>query len=151
MRQAATFAGELSPAPETAAKLGIEDHPEWRSPVPYLFGGMAAMLGLIAAALLILAFSYWKISGFLEVGEENGSAGSGGENGKIGEAGGTPPAAVYEERIVVIMPGDEKPKFLATPMYCRASSFREKKSSASEITGGRGDGVLAGTRLGDLE
>lgn len=27
----------------------------WHSPVPYLFGGLAAVLGLIAFALLILA------------------------------------------------------------------------------------------------
>ncbi|KAL6567841.1 hypothetical protein OROGR_001509 [Orobanche gracilis] len=36
---------------------------QWHSPVPYLFGGLAAMLGLIAFALLILACSYWKLSG----------------------------------------------------------------------------------------
>ncbi|PPS09329.1 hypothetical protein GOBAR_AA11312 [Gossypium barbadense] len=35
----------------------------WHSPVPYLFGGLAAMLGLIAFALLILACSYWRLSG----------------------------------------------------------------------------------------
>nr|GFA24245.1 protein glutamine dumper 2-like [Tanacetum cinerariifolium] len=47
----------------------------WHSPVPYLFGGLAAMLGLIAFALLILACSYWKISPArerdLEAGEDN--------------------------------------------------------------------------------
>ena len=42
----------------------------WHSPVPYLFGGLAAMLGLIAFALLILACSYWKLSGQLQ-NEEN--------------------------------------------------------------------------------
>uniref|UniRef100_A0A6V7QRM9 Uncharacterized protein n=1 Tax=Ananas comosus var. bracteatus TaxID=296719 RepID=A0A6V7QRM9_ANACO len=33
----------------------------WHSPVSFLFGGLAAMLGLIAFALLILACSYWKL------------------------------------------------------------------------------------------
>ncbi|GKC32097.1 glutamine dumper 2-like protein [Tanacetum coccineum] len=33
----------------------------WHSPVPYLFGGLAAMMGLIAFALLVLACSYWKL------------------------------------------------------------------------------------------
>ncbi|KAL4197360.1 hypothetical protein AMTRI_Chr04g187940 [Amborella trichopoda] len=37
-------------------------HSPWHSPVPYLFGGLAAMLGLIAFALLILACSFWKLS-----------------------------------------------------------------------------------------
>ncbi|KAF5787554.1 putative protein glutamine dumper [Helianthus annuus] len=36
--------------------------PSWHSPVPYLFGGLALILGLIAFALLILACSYWKLS-----------------------------------------------------------------------------------------
>ncbi|EMS62923.1 hypothetical protein TRIUR3_19625 [Triticum urartu] len=49
-------------------------HSTWQSPVPYLFGGLAAMLGLIALALLILACSYWKLSGYLDADREKGSA-----------------------------------------------------------------------------
>uniref|UniRef100_M8BL98 Protein GLUTAMINE DUMPER 3 n=1 Tax=Aegilops tauschii TaxID=37682 RepID=M8BL98_AEGTA len=48
-------------------------HSTWQSPVPYLFGGLAAMLGLIALALLILACSYWKLSGYLD-GDRDGQA-----------------------------------------------------------------------------
>ncbi|KAL1060532.1 hypothetical protein V6Z11_1Z090900 [Gossypium hirsutum] len=53
----------------TAASPSTIPHSPWHSPVPYLFGGLAAMLGLIAFALLILACSYWKLSGYLENGE----------------------------------------------------------------------------------
>nr|DAD43128.1 TPA_asm: hypothetical protein HUJ06_001358 [Nelumbo nucifera] len=56
-------------APKSAA-AGAGQHSPWHSPVPYLFGGLAAMLGLIAFALLILACSYWKLSGQLEGGED---------------------------------------------------------------------------------
>ncbi|KAF8400386.1 hypothetical protein HHK36_013684 [Tetracentron sinense] len=94
-------------------------HSPWHSPVPYLFGGLAAMLGLIAFALLILACSYWKLSGSMENGEEGERDLENGGNG--GETVRVPP--VFEEKIVVIMAGDQKPTFLATPMSSRASSF----------------------------
>ncbi|KAL0453572.1 UNVERIFIED_CONTAM: protein GLUTAMINE DUMPER 3 [Sesamum latifolium] len=62
----ASFRASSSAAtPPTAAPRS-----PWHSPVPYLFGGLAAMLGLIAFALLILACSYWKLSGYLENREE---------------------------------------------------------------------------------
>ncbi|KAG5018548.1 hypothetical protein AAZX31_06G056600 [Glycine max] len=93
----------------------------WHSPVPYLFGGLAAMLGLIAFALLILACSYWKLSGQLQ-NEENAERDLesvvGGE--KQGDSANKESVTVYEEKILVIMAGDEKPTFLATP---KASSF----------------------------
>ncbi|KAL6524224.1 hypothetical protein OROMI_031319 [Orobanche minor] len=85
---------------------------QWRSPVPYLFGGLAAMLGLIAVALLILACSYWKLSGAGEDGGEGGADASekmdGGSEAKA--------APVFEEKFLVIMAGDVEPSFLATPM-----------------------------------
>ena len=98
----------------------------WHSPVPYLFGGLAAMLGLIAFALLILACSYWRLSGYLE-NNENGSerdleAGEG-----DGSAQKVPP--VFEEKILVIMAGDAKPTFLATPMSSRSSSFGDNTNN----------------------
>ncbi|XP_071725264.1 protein GLUTAMINE DUMPER 2-like [Rutidosis leptorrhynchoides] len=93
----------------------------WHSPVPYLFGGLAAMLGLIAFALLILACSYWKLSGDMENrgdGERDLEAGDskGDDNDKD-----LPP--VFEEKYLVIMAGQAKPTFLATPVSSRASSF----------------------------
>lgn len=103
----------------------------WKSPVPYLFCGLAAMLGLIAFALLILGCSYWKLSGNLESG-----GGRGGEDdGEMRdvEAGGGAKAGppVFEEKYLVIMPGQEMPTFLATPTSSRASSFRTGSSENS--------------------
>ncbi|RZS25376.1 hypothetical protein BHM03_00058573 [Ensete ventricosum] len=104
----ATAAVEVS-----AAAVG-GGHSGWRSPVPYLFGGLAAMMGLIAFALLLLACSYWKLSGYLDGGDEPGA--------KTGEEVAMP-VACYEEKFVVIMAGDEKPTYLATPVSSRPSSF----------------------------
>lgn len=99
----------------------------WHSPVPYLFGGLAAMLGLIAFALLILACSYWKLSGNFEENQErdleegnnnNNNNNSNGEDGKMVE----PP--ILEENFLVIMAGQLKPTYIATPsLSSRASSF----------------------------
>ncbi|KAK9273542.1 hypothetical protein L1049_018352 [Liquidambar formosana] len=125
MRTGGTFNTTTTTANTTkdsfSAPANMQRSP-WHSPVPYLFGGLAAMLGLIAFALLILACSYWKLSGHLDNGEggerdlENGDDKAGGDAGKVHRP-------VYEEKIVVIMAGDEKPTFLATPMSSRASSF----------------------------
>ncbi|XP_058187587.1 protein GLUTAMINE DUMPER 3-like [Rhododendron vialii] len=102
----------------------------WHSPVPYLFGGLAAMLGLIAFALLILACSYWKLSGYLE--NNSGDGNSGDRDLELGEANSDekpklPP--VVEEKFLVIMAGQEKPTFIATPISSRASSFGSNCSS----------------------
>ncbi|RVW26506.1 Protein glutamine dumper 3 [Vitis vinifera] len=123
MRTGATFNA-------TAASPATVQRSPWHSPVPYLFGGLAAMLGLIAFALLILACSYWRFSnGHLDNGESGGERDlESGDDGKGGDARKVGPV-VYEEKIVVIMAGDEKPRFLATPMSSRASSL--------EITMGR--------------
>ncbi|CAA2991282.1 GLUTAMINE DUMPER 2-like [Olea europaea subsp. europaea] len=117
-------ASTASPLPSPAQRS------PWHSPVPYLFGGLAAMLGLIAFALLVLACSYWKFSSHggdgerdLEAGEGNGSEGS--------EAATVKPPPVLEEKYLVIMAGQEKPTFLATPMSSRASSFGSKSTSST--------------------
>ena len=109
-----------------------QPHSPWHPPVPYLFGGLAAMLGLIAFALLILACSYWKLSGYLE---------GNGETERDLEAGETEqdqkPAKPYEEKILVIMAGQEKPTFLATPSVSsscstsRTSSFGDNTSTCT--------------------
>lgn len=94
--------------------MGTGPHSPWHSPVPYLFGGLAAMLGLIAFALLILACSYWRLSGYLD-GEENESrdrdleAGDGKSDKTV-----VKPVAL-PEKFLVIMAGDVKPTYLATP------------------------------------
>ncbi|XP_041019058.1 protein GLUTAMINE DUMPER 3-like [Juglans microcarpa x Juglans regia] len=106
--------------------LAAQPHLPWHSPVPYLFGGLAAMLGLIAFALLILACSYWRLSGYLEgdgAAERDLEAGE----GKSDDTQKPPP--VFEEKILVIMAGEVKPTFLATPMSSRSSSFTDSCSS----------------------
>ncbi|KAK8954145.1 Protein GLUTAMINE DUMPER 3 [Platanthera zijinensis] len=142
MRPGATFAQEQQARPPAASAV----HSPWHSPVPYLFGGLAAMLGLIAFALLILACSYWKLSGYLEGGGgEGGDLSPAEEEQKAGDGGRKPAASVYEEGIVVIMAGDKKPTFLATPMSSRASSFGEKHTRhENEVGNGAVDGKMEG-------
>uniref|UniRef100_J3MGF3 Uncharacterized protein n=1 Tax=Oryza brachyantha TaxID=4533 RepID=J3MGF3_ORYBR len=65
-----------APAQAANGTAAAAPHSPWQSPVPYLFGGLAAMLGLIAFALLILACSYWKLSGYLDGGSASGQGGS---------------------------------------------------------------------------
>ncbi|KAK9055212.1 hypothetical protein SSX86_026294 [Deinandra increscens subsp. villosa] len=106
-------------------------HSPWHSPVPYLFGGLAAMLGLISFALLILACSYWKLSG------ETESSG-GGQGERDLEAGDSKPdnhekeVPVFEEKYLVIMAGEARPTFLATVVSSRVSSFGSCSDSSSD-------------------
>ncbi|CAH2061177.1 unnamed protein product [Thlaspi arvense] len=76
----------------------------WHSPVPYLFGGLAAMLGLIAFALLILACSYWRIS---TTGDDSGGRV---DEEKESRSGDKAANAAYEEKVLVIMAGDDLPR-----------------------------------------
>ncbi|CAN1228783.1 Protein GLUTAMINE DUMPER 2 [Linum grandiflorum] len=69
------------------------------------------MLGLIGFALLILACSYWKLSGQIE---------NGGEETEDGEKKGK--KQQYEEKVLVIMAGQVNPTFLATASS-RTASF----------------------------
>ncbi|KAJ9173120.1 hypothetical protein P3X46_016286 [Hevea brasiliensis] len=75
----------------------------WHSPIPYLFGSLALMLMIIAVSLIILACSYCK----------HHSARNEGENPRksIGISG-----LEAEPKIVVIMAGDKRPRYLATPV-----------------------------------
>ncbi|KAI7990650.1 Protein GLUTAMINE DUMPER 3 [Camellia lanceoleosa] len=113
----------------------------WHSPVPYLFGGLAAMLGLISFALLILACSYWKLSGYLD--RDNDDANSADRDVELGadaDSGEKPKLApLFEEKYLVIMAGQAKPTFLATPISSRASSFGSN-SSASQMPDNKSDG-----------
>ncbi|KAK2993509.1 hypothetical protein RJ640_015193 [Escallonia rubra] len=128
----------------------------WHSPVPYLFGGLAAMLGLIAFALLILACSYWKLSGYLENGEgAERDLEAGDETGDSSGDLKAPP--VFEEKFLVIMAGQEKPTFLATPMSSRASSFgsnscsNETAEKSEEVTEKSKQECGDQVQLGDME
>eukprot|EP01018_Ginkgo_biloba_P039825 Gb_30729 [translate_table: standard] len=96
-------------------------HSVWKSPVPYLLGGVGAMLALIAFALFILACSYWNSSAHHDHSSNSnnhnnnnnnagGSAENGGPDHKLGNADDC-----AEERVAVIMAGDEEPTVLAKP------------------------------------
>ncbi|KAG0472004.1 hypothetical protein HPP92_016550 [Vanilla planifolia] len=129
---------EGPPAVE-AKTAGFPANSTWHSPVPYLFGGLAAMIALIAFALLILACSYWKLSGLFEGGgddEENGR--------KDEDASFKPLPSVFEESVVVIMAGDERPTFLATPISGGVSPFaideKNPKTNYDEDGDADGDG-----------
>lgn len=133
MRTAGTFEAETLPPPHTVA-LG------WKSTVPiYLFGGLAAMLGLIAFALLILACSYWKLSGYRNSGDNAGERKP--DDGGATEKGGE----VVLNSVLVIMAGDQKPTFLATATATpaatsRASSIGGGSSRIGADSSGDGDG-----------
>ncbi|RRT55675.1 hypothetical protein B296_00032209 [Ensete ventricosum] len=123
----------------TAATPPYPASSAWRSPVPYLFGGLAAMLGLIAFALLVLFCSFRQLSGFLESGGEANGGPDSDEEAPSDGGDATKPPLLFEDSIVVIMAGDRKPTFLATPMSSRAASFTDKVDEAGN------DGKEAGS------
>ncbi|GAA0186875.1 hypothetical protein LIER_34163 [Lithospermum erythrorhizon] len=87
-------------APPTTVNGGLH------SPMPYLFGGLAAMLVLIGIALFILICSFQKYSSRSSTGDEEKSV--------------APPVYIIkpemEPKIVVIMAGDNMPTYLAQPI-----------------------------------
>ncbi|KAH6826868.1 hypothetical protein C2S53_016747 [Perilla frutescens var. hirtella] len=72
----------------------------WKSPIPYLFGGLALVLVLIVLSLAILVCTGRKGS------SEEGPTVSG--SGEV-ELGGKP------QLVVVVMAGDDRPNYLAVP------------------------------------
>ncbi|KAG2715355.1 hypothetical protein I3843_03G075100 [Carya illinoinensis] len=89
----------------TSPSSSLTGVPLWKSPIPYLFGSLALTLLLIAVALIVLVCSYRK----------RGSN-SPGENEDKPAAAKTMDAVIdTEPRIVVIMAGNDKPTYLATP------------------------------------
>ncbi|KAG8075092.1 hypothetical protein GUJ93_ZPchr0006g40703 [Zizania palustris] len=114
--------GAPTAAPAHALNGTTAAHSPWQSPVPYLFGGLAAMLALISFALLILACSYWKLSGYLGSGSADQGGSTGEADGEKGSAAGADrPSVGFQEHVVVIMAGDEGPTFLAMPATSRST------------------------------
>ncbi|XP_068335065.1 protein GLUTAMINE DUMPER 2-like [Pyrus communis] len=110
----------MSPATTSAISATTKVHNLWRSPLPYLFGGLGLMLLLISVALVILACSYRKPSSS-EDDEEKPAK---------------PMSTVLgdERRIaIVIMAGDDMPTHLATEVitptthHCTCSSETDQK------------------------
>ncbi|KAI3524241.1 hypothetical protein L1887_02894 [Cichorium endivia] len=109
----------LAPPPPVAPQPS-----PWHSPVPYLFGGLSAMMGVIAFALMVLACSYWKLSHYLDNGDRDIESEDGNSNST------TPPenhtnqeTSDMQEKYLVIMAGEVKPTFLATTSSSRTTSF----------------------------
>lgn len=92
------------------------------------------MMGLIAFALLILACSYWRLSGYFN-SRDGSASGSGERDLEAGDAMQvaevTVKEAVFEEKVLVIMAGEKEPRFLATPVSStRSHSFGDSSSSS---------------------
>ncbi|KAL3719346.1 hypothetical protein ACJRO7_004320 [Eucalyptus globulus] len=83
---------------------------KWNTPIPYLFAGLALMLGLIAVALVVLACSHRKSSASSGLSRDP-------EDQTRVDSDDNKPSKVEQEdnapKIVVIMPGHENPTFLA--------------------------------------
>ncbi|CAI9775666.1 unnamed protein product [Fraxinus pennsylvanica] len=94
----ATITGKTTVTPPSATTI---QRSPWHSPVPYLFGGLAVMLGLIAFALLILACSYWKLSDQMNgAGEGERDTEAGDDDHKCENATTEMAALPFEEKIV---------------------------------------------------
>lgn len=81
----------------------------WKTPIPYLFGGLALMLCLIAIALLILACSFTKSHHTNNNGYPKPKTDFSNKETQ------------NDMKIVVIMAGDENPTYLAKPLPCPIS------------------------------
>lgn len=86
----------------------------WTSPLPYLFGGLALIIGLIVVALVVLSCSHKKRTSSSDHKKD------------------TPMKTLCSEadtspRIVVIMAGDEKPTYLATPVPASATTASDEQ------------------------
>ncbi|KFK27310.1 hypothetical protein AALP_AA8G365800 [Arabis alpina] len=114
--------------------MGTGTHSPWHSPVPYLFGGLAAMLGLIAFALLILACSYWRLSGYLDE-DENQNRDLEAGDGKSDKT--AMKHVALPEKFLVIMAGDVKPTYLATPVEksCTCNDDDEDDQEDDDVEG----------------
>ncbi|KAL2329744.1 hypothetical protein Fmac_017325 [Flemingia macrophylla] len=87
------------------------------SPIPYLFGGLAITLAVMAVALLVLACSYRR---------KYYSSNSACDEEKAPKMVNND---VSETKIVVIMAGESNPTFLAKPVPSTAHKGSEPESS----------------------
>ncbi|KAE9609831.1 hypothetical protein Lalb_Chr07g0180201 [Lupinus albus] len=110
---------------ERAPMSSHQPHSSCHSPLSYLFGGLATVFALIAFALLIIAghlCHHRERDRDVEAGTAKND-----DNYK--------PQKSYEEKILVIMAGQEKPTFLATPVssITRSSSFGNNTGTCSGL------------------
>ncbi|RCV30457.1 hypothetical protein SEVIR_6G104400v4 [Setaria viridis] len=123
------------PAATPPAAAALPASP-WHSPVPYLFGGLAAMLALITLALLILACSYWKLNNHLGTGDASSSSSSAlgatdGDGSKSPAATAAASPATVADLVAVVMAGEKTPTFLAAPIVRRARGSNSDEHAAA--------------------
>ncbi|KAK7394332.1 hypothetical protein VNO78_14855 [Psophocarpus tetragonolobus] len=113
-----------SAAPLAMSGRGIKI---WKSPIPYLFGGLAAMLALISVALVILVCSYRKRSSSEAEADQD-----------IIKSQAMPRMVEInsEPEVLVIMAGEHNPTHLAkpitsSPLYCTCGSQPQPSSSST--------------------
>lgn len=82
---------------------------EWRWPVSLLFGGITALIILIALAFVILACSCWETIHSQSNGQSLDAS------VELVVQADIPGRNIEEEKVVVIMAGQEHPTFLARP------------------------------------
>ncbi|KAF8783832.1 hypothetical protein HU200_000272 [Digitaria exilis] len=141
-------AAAAAASPSSSTRPPAVAHSPWQSPVPYLFGGLAAMLGLIALSLLALACSYWKLSGNLLAAVET-TGGDAERQGSRRDDDGAGKALVageaglagdqWRDHVVVIMAGDQRPTFLATPASGRGGGVDADDVAVAVSCGGGGE------------
>ncbi|QHN83898.1 hypothetical protein S83_071609 [Arachis hypogaea] len=108
----------------------------WRSPIPYLFGGIALLFLLISVALVILICYHRK---HVASSVHSSSEGEEGMKGTI-----MPSKVVIdnnEPKILVIMAGDENPSYLAEPIAslnrCTCDCEANPTTSSSSLINGK--------------
>ncbi|KAI4352322.1 hypothetical protein L6164_006586 [Bauhinia variegata] len=90
----------------------------WKSPIPYLFGGLALMLALISFALVILICSYRRRASQ----SSSASASSDEQDMKQLAMPKITQEIDSEPKILVIMAGGDMPTYLAKPITRNSSS-----------------------------
>ncbi|KAF8378513.1 hypothetical protein HHK36_029856 [Tetracentron sinense] len=105
--------------PTNTSPTAASGFQRWNSPVPYIFGGLAVMLGFIALALIILVCSCCKSSA-------NSSSDT---VEKPAKAVNSP--VDTEPKIVVIMAGDDIPTYLAKPVSSTLHGDQQMKGQDS--------------------
>ncbi|MED6148513.1 hypothetical protein PIB30_053878 [Stylosanthes scabra] len=95
----------------------------FHSPIPYLFGGLALMLALIAVSLLILACSFRN---------RYSSSSSGVEENNNDKP--TRMVVDLEPKIAVIMAGETNPTYLAKPVILSVTASASASATTTTTT-----------------
>ncbi|GLJ43165.1 hypothetical protein SUGI_0896100 [Cryptomeria japonica] len=98
----------------------------WHSPLPYMLGGGCAVVVLVVAAIIIMAYSNRKKAMHPQASSDVGAGLRSFEDG--GNSSNTESSwcdEKMENSVIVIMAGDEKPRFVATPIMLSSLANEE--------------------------